>query len=297
VIYAPYLVAMEKGYYANEGLDIEVQIAGGGVATPAQLAGSIDVNTSGPVALSPILRGAPLKIVYTEATHPVYQLWSTSHDLKALKDLKGKQVGIISRGDTFEISMKLALLRAKLPLDWVGYTALGGFQNLLPAFIAHSLPAVVLTDVDVAEAKRRGVLGQGELLDDWMHDLPMPYSGIAVTDAYLKDHADVVRGFLRATMQGVRYMKKYKAQTIAIVEKFNQHPNQSIDEIDYDETIPLLTKDGTVPNDVLRQDMEVRAAILEIPKDKIPPVSRAYDYSIVRAVNAELDKSGWTPQP
>src|SRR5262249_21747289 len=73
--YAPYLVAIRKGYYADEGLDIDVQMATGGTATPAQLAGSIDINTSGPVALSPILRGAPLKIVYTEATHSDFQLW------------------------------------------------------------------------------------------------------------------------------------------------------------------------------------------------------------------------------
>ena len=61
VIYAPYLIAMDKGYYADEGLEIDVQMAGGGVATPAQIAGTIDINTSGPVALSPILRGAALK--------------------------------------------------------------------------------------------------------------------------------------------------------------------------------------------------------------------------------------------
>jgi hypothetical protein len=56
--------------------------------------------------------------------------------------LKGKQVGILSRGDTFEISTKLALLRAGRPLDWVGYTALGSFSSLGPAFIARSLRAI-----------------------------------------------------------------------------------------------------------------------------------------------------------
>lgn len=297
VIYAPYLIAMDKGYYAEEGLDIEVTMAGGGVATPAQISGTIDINTSGPVALSPILRGAALKIVYTEATHPVYQLWSTSHDLKTLKDLKGKQVGIISRGDTFELSTKLALLQAGLPLDWVSYTALGGSSNLGPAFLARSLPAVVLSNVDVEQLRRRDALKQGELVVDMMHQLEMPYSGIAVTDAYLKDHADVVRGFLRATMKGVRYMTKYRDQTLAIVEKHNPSFDRGVDEIDYAETVAILTKDGTVPDNVLKKDMEVRAALLDMSKDQIPSLSKAYDYSIVRAVNAELDKSGWTPQP
>lgn len=298
VIYAPYLIAIDKGYYNEEGLTLDIKMAGGGVATPAQIAGSIDINTSGPVALTPILRGATMKIVYTEATHSVYQLWSTSHDIKTLKDLKGKQVGIISRGDTFELSMKLALQKSGLPLDWVSYTALGSFGSIGPAFVARSLPAVILSDTDVEQARRVGALRHGELVYNMMRDLPMPYSGICVTDAYLKDHSDVVRGFLRATMKGVRYMRKYKRPTIKIVEKFNPTTaDPLVDDLDYDMVMPLLTKDGTVPDDVLRADMQVRASVLEMSKDAIPPISKAYDYSIVREVNAALDKSGWTPQP
>lgn len=296
VIYAPYLIAMDKGYYAEEGLQVDVTMAGGGVATPAQIAGTIDFNTSGPVALSPILRGAALKIVYTEATHPVYQLWSTSHNLKTLKDLKGMQVGVLTRGDTTELSAKLALLQAGLPLDWLNYTAIG-FNNTAPAFLAKSLPAIVLTNVDVEQLRRKDALKNGELVVDMLHQLEEPYSGVAVTDAYLKNHGDAVRGFLRATMKGVRYMVKYKDQTIAIVEKHNPNSDPGVDDIDYSETVPILTKDGTMPDSVLKKDMEVRAALIDMPKDQIPPLSKAYDYSIVRAVNAELDKSGWTPTP
>jgi NitT/TauT family transport system substrate-binding protein len=295
VIYAPYLIAIEKGYYNQEGLTLDIKIAGGGVATPAQIAGTIDINTSGPVALTPILRGAALKIVYTEATHPVYQLWSTSKDLRTLQDLKGKQVGIISRGDTFELSMKMALLKAGLPLDWVSYTALGNGGALGPAFAARSLPAVILSSADIEQARKIGALQQGTLIVNMMKDTPMPYSGIAVTDAYLKDHADVVRGFLRATLKGSRYMRKFKPQTLAIVGKYNPALDNNVNSADYDVTMPLLTKDGTVPDDVLREYLQVQAAVLEVPKEQIPPVSRAWDYTIVREVNAAIDKSGWQP--
>jgi ABC-type nitrate/sulfonate/bicarbonate transport system substrate-binding protein len=233
--------------------------------------------------------------VYTEATHPVYQLWSTSKDLRTLQDLKGKQVGIISRGDTFELSMKMALLKAGLPLDWVSYTALGNGSSLGPAFAARSLPAVILSSADIEQARRIGALQQGTLIVNMMKDTPMPYSGIAVTDAYLKDHADAVHGFLRATLKGSRYMRKFKPQTLAIVGKYNPALDNNVNSADYDVTMPLLTKDGTVPDDVLRAYLQVQAAVLEVPKEQIPPVSRAWDYTIVREVNAGIDKSGWQP--
>src|SRR4051812_8035754 len=38
-VYAPFFIAMEKGYYADQGLAIEMVKAGGGVATPALIAG------------------------------------------------------------------------------------------------------------------------------------------------------------------------------------------------------------------------------------------------------------------
>ena len=295
-LYSPYMIAIEKGYYAQEGLQMDIKVAGGGISTPAQIAGTIDINTSGPVAIPPILRGASLKIVYTEATHSAYQLWSTSPDIKSLKDLKGMQVGVISRGDTFELATKLALLKAGLPLDWVNYTALGGANTMAPAFVAKSLPAVVLSNVEVEQAKRVNGFKNTNLLVNMMRDLPMPYSGVCVTDAYLRDHADNVRGFLRATMKGVRYMKTFKPQTMAIVQKYNANVDPTILTVDYDETIPILTKDGTVPDDVLRADLEVHAQMMDIPKSQVPPLSKAYDYTFVREVNAQLDRTRWKPQ-
>src|SRR5215813_7888037 len=64
VSFGPYIVALHKGYYAEEGLDMERVTAQGSVATAALLSGSAQVSTSSAAALSAILRGAALKIVY-----------------------------------------------------------------------------------------------------------------------------------------------------------------------------------------------------------------------------------------
>jgi NitT/TauT family transport system substrate-binding protein len=296
-IYAPYLIPIEKGYYAEEGLELDVRIASGGISTPALLSGTLDITTSNPSVLSPALRGAPVKIVYTMANRSQYQLWSTSKDLKSLEDLKGRRVGIMARGDSLEISMKLALLKAGLPLDWVSFTALGPDSALTAALVAGSLPAVILPDTNAEVARRTGALDKGHLVYDMHKDLPLPYSGIAVTDKFLQTRADTLRGFLRATMKGVRYMKTYKAETIAIVEKYSKQTDRRISEFDYDGAVSTLTDDGSVADDLLRADLMVRASLLEIPASQIPPLERIYDYTIVRAANAELDRLGWTPQP
>src|SRR5262245_18992020 len=80
--YAPYFVAIEKGYLLEEGFEVEIIKAGGCTATPAQISGEVEFNTSGATALSAILKGAPLKLVYFPWERPTYQVWSTQSDIK-----------------------------------------------------------------------------------------------------------------------------------------------------------------------------------------------------------------------
>src|SRR5690348_18271232 len=66
-LFAPYFIALDKKYYAAEGLAVELVEAPGGVATPALLSGTIDVSTSSASGVSAAIRGAHIKIVYTMA--------------------------------------------------------------------------------------------------------------------------------------------------------------------------------------------------------------------------------------
>ena len=57
--YMDHVVAIEKGYLREEGLNVEAVKAGGGVATPALLSGQLQFSTSAGAALSAAIRGAP----------------------------------------------------------------------------------------------------------------------------------------------------------------------------------------------------------------------------------------------
>ena len=59
--------AIDKGYYTQEGLDIELIESGGGTATPALVSGDVQFSTSGSSAISAIMRGARLKVLLVGA--------------------------------------------------------------------------------------------------------------------------------------------------------------------------------------------------------------------------------------
>jgi len=295
--FAPYLIALAKGYYRDDGLDVQKINAQGGVATAALIGGSIDVSTSSSAALSAIMRGARFKIVYTMMDRPDYQLWSTEADLKTLQDLKGKNVGVQTRGDTYEIAMRLTLRAAGLPGDWVGYTAIGMGTATRAAMQSGSLPAVMVAKEDLDEMGDVPVLHRGHLIANTFDTIRMPYTGAVVSDTLLASHPDEVERFLHATLKGLRYMRAFRDGTNAILKQDGAALDDRTLATDYVDVVKTLTATGDEPPEVLRKDMEARAALLNIPADKIPPVDAVYDYKLLRQANAELDKAQWKPEP
>jgi NitT/TauT family transport system substrate-binding protein len=293
-VYDPWFIAMDKGYDVEEGLKIQVTMAGGGVATPALISNKLDYSTSAASAFSAILKGAPLKVVFTNADKPQYQLWSTNKGIKTLNDLKGKTVAVQSRGDTFEIATRIELLKHGIDPNSVSYTPLGTGNVLLSAFKGGSVTASLLTTADLAELG--DAVHKGNMLADLQKDVSMLYMGMATSDERLQHDPDQVKRLLRATDKGREYFKAYKDQAIDILGKYDKRSRQAnID--DYDATIPLLTEDGTISPDAQQFNAEVSAQILGMQKDQIPPPSKMYDYSLATQAYKELKASGWKPQP
>src|SRR3954454_8165978 len=117
--------ALSKGYYTDEGITPEVVEAAGGVATPALVSGNVQFSTSGSAALSIIMKGAHLKVLLVGEDRPSWQIWTTRPEIKTLADLKGQQIGVLSRGDTGEVAIRYALKAAGLPADYVSFTPMG----------------------------------------------------------------------------------------------------------------------------------------------------------------------------
>ncbi len=295
-IYAPYFNAIEQGYFKDEGIEIEIVKAGGGVATPGLISGKVDFSTSASSAVSAMLRGAALKVIYTAADRPSFELLTTSDQYKTLQSLKDKQVGIQTRGDTFEIWLRLILRSAGMRGDDIGYTPLGYGSGARVAVVkTGSLPAVVLSTLDVAAMKAAGVTVRGHMLVDGMEsDIRMMFNGIATSDALIKKNPDLVLRVARATLKGMRFMRAFRDATIANVSKYNKQTAEATG-VDYDDAVRTLTKDGTISKSVQEAETTIRAQLIKLPQDKIPPLSKLFDFSFMQKAAADLDAKGWTP--
>jgi ABC-type nitrate/sulfonate/bicarbonate transport system substrate-binding protein len=60
----------DKGYYREEGLDVELILMSAPIASRALLGGDVEVATMGGAGLPPVLSGAPLRFVFTTTAGP-----------------------------------------------------------------------------------------------------------------------------------------------------------------------------------------------------------------------------------
>ena len=101
-----------------------------------------------------------------------------------------------------------------------------------------------------------------------------------------------MKRFLRATAQGREYFRAYREESIDILTRYNQKP-RSTNEIDYDNTLLLMSEDGSMSLEVQQRDAQVRASLNGVAQ--VPAAEQMYDYSLMREVYQELRASGWKP--
>lgn len=297
VNYAPYLVAIDKGYFKDEGFEIEIVTTGGGTGTPALISGSIDFSTSGSAAISAILRGAPLRVIFYPWDRIDYQIWAADPSIQTVQDLKGKAVGIISRGDTMEVAIRIVLMRHGMDPNSVSYTPLGFGPARMAAISAGTLPAVLLATIDVDQLKEAGKLGNARLIYDMYDKVKMPLTGTAVSAAMLEKNPDRVKRFVRAVAKGLAYTGAFRDGTVAILEKYNKGASAKTILATYEHTLPTRTEDGSIPEELQRQEATIRAELIGVAPDKMPPLDQIYDFRIARDVGHELAAQNWKPSP
>jgi ABC-type nitrate/sulfonate/bicarbonate transport system substrate-binding protein len=264
--YMDEFVAIEKGYHRDEGLAVEMIRAGGGIATQALIAGDLHFSTSAGSALSAMLRGAEIKVVYTNIDRPGYQLWSGQPEIKNLKNLVGKKVGVTSRGDTQELAVRLLLRKHGIDANSVVYIPVGFGATRLVALQTGTVDAVPLGAGDFAQLKQ----SKGNMLGDTEKEIRFAYVGLAVSSRLLARQPNLVERYLRSVVKGREYARRYREQTISILGKYTQRKRE-FNEFDYDSTLPVLTAEGWVGDEILKEDVAMRAELVGVspPSDYI----------------------------
>jgi NitT/TauT family transport system substrate-binding protein len=188
-----YYQALAKGYYAAEGLDVEILPGGPNAQVMATVAtGRADLGmTNGDDVIVAVARGVPIKMVAAEMQRdPQGILFHAEHPLRDLHDLQGRTI-MAGAGSTW-----IQVLHKKLGIEFNLIPLVGDLARFMnnPEFVQQCF----VTNEPYFVRQRGAQVGALLIANDTYE----PYRVMFAGDKFIAEHPDIVRKFVRASIRG-----------------------------------------------------------------------------------------------
>ena len=252
VFYAPMYVAIENGYFKEEGIDIDLILTSGAdKVTAALLSGDADIGFSGSEATIYVYNGGEKDYLKTFAqlTQKDGTFLVSRKKIKnfSLNDLKGKSIIGGRAAGMPEMTLEYALKQNGIdPRSDVDIDTSIEFAAMSGAFIGGQGDFVTLFEPTASMIEREGygyvVASVGELGG------VVPYTSYSARISYLESHKDLIKNFNAAIQKGLDFVHTHSDREVAEVV-LKQFPDSSLTEIESaikryrsSETWPKTTK-------------------------------------------------------
>jgi NitT/TauT family transport system substrate-binding protein len=245
--HAFFFVARDKGFFAEQGLDVEIK-EGSGSANTAKLVGA-GTEPIGYVDTPTVMRaqaeGVPITtVLIVQQNGPSSVIHLAEKPLQTPKDLEGKRIALTA-GDSFSAIFPAFLAAngvdqskveiVSLPTPAAKETALlqGQVDGFLGFFNDQPLRLMDREKVQIA------------WLPFFEHGVNVLSTGINVNQAYLTENPELVRKFLAGFVKGVDYTTKNVDEAAEIFAKAAPAFHKELSKQEIEQTIPLLQTANT----------------------------------------------------
>lgn len=278
------MIAKEAKYFEREGLSVELVRVGGSTRIVAALMGGSGqfIHAGEPAVVPAVARGGDVVVIAAISRVPQHQLIGRP-EIKDVKDLKGKTVGITSFGASSDFILRFALEKHGLdPAKDVSIIQTGGQPEGLAALLAGKIYAQRMSFPLHLKALQ---LGMRELVDFSALGLEENNGPVITTRSFIAQRRDTVMRFIRAFVRGMHRYKTDKEFSKKVLGKFAQLNDDQILEATWQEYAKNLQR---VPRPTLKGIQNVIQSGMGGVKIDLKP-ERVVDLSIVD----ELERSGF----
>jgi NitT/TauT family transport system substrate-binding protein len=281
-------MAKQEGLFKRNGLDVElIHIPSSSRAIQAILAGEIAISfMDGSNAAQANLKGANLALVAGATNRMVFSLMAKP-EIKSVRDLKGKKIGITRVGSSTHTSALFALGQAGLkPVDYQ-ILPLVEVPNIFTALAAGQIDAGVVSPPTNSRARKAGFK---ELVNLAKEGPDYVSVAVGTSRSYLGANEDIVRRVVRSYAEGVYLFKTNRAAALKMIQNQLRVSDVDIQEDTHNQFRQYLE----YPPYVNRKAME--AVLVELgDKESAAKAVKAEDFMDMRFVT-ELEKEGFFKQ-
>lgn len=235
IFYAPQYVAIEKGYFKEVGIDIDLILtAGADKVTAAVLSGDADIGFCGSEGTIYVYNAKEKDYLKTFAQltqkDGSFLVSREKIDNFTLNDLKGKSVIGGRAGGmpemTFEWALKQNGIDPKNDLEIdtsIAFAAMGG------AFISGQGDFVTLFEPNALEIEQQGygyvVASIGELGG------VVPYTSYSARESYIEKNSELISNFTKAIQKGLDFVHNSSDKEVAEAI-LSQFPDTSLNDLE-----------------------------------------------------------------
>lgn len=261
-------VGIDGGIFKQYGLEVEEVFTRDAFSAGVQSLIGVDflIGFGNPLAiLQPILAGADIVSLGSHVSNEKYSM-GVSAGIGAVRDLKGKKIGVSAVGGRSDLIARVILRRAGLdPTKDVEIVSVGLGPNRVAALSKNLVQGVPLTPDIADRAEQMGI----KVLD--VKEVPLITAMILTTRSFIKRDEEAVRRFMKGYLAATHFYLTHRNESIAIIRKYFSGTNPSQLENMYEAFAAQLKPLPTPDREATQAIIDAASVINPKSRDIKPP--------------------------
>ena len=274
-------MAQKNGLFKDEALEAEIIRMNPNVAITALATGDVDYCQLFGAVVGGAIAGLPVRIVAGFLDNWPMTLIAQP-ELKALKDLKGKTLGISSFGATPDVAARMMIKQAGIDADKeIKILALGSDAARLTALKQRVVDVVVISPPADTQMEKQGY----RILARAYELFSFPYLGLGTHTRKIKEKPDEIRRVIKATIRANRFIRDNRDEAVRALIAWGK-VEREFAYASYDALRNLFNADGAVPEDGLKLVIDQARRNAKVTREIMP--NEVVDLTFLREAQAEL---------
>ena len=277
--FTPLDIGIRKGVFAKNGVEVEASaFAGDAKLQQAMTANSIDMGIGSGPGMAFIVKGSPVKAVAAMAGPPLLlAIVVRPGGAKSVAELKAKKISVSTAGSLTYWLVSETSRRQGWGPQGIDIQPMGAMSGQVAALKRGDIDGIVMDLSTAFDLENRGegriLVRFGDLQDFIVHVI---YS----TDALIATRPDAIRSFLKGWFETIAFMRKNKAETVAIAKDVIDKDADIVGRT-YDEVMPMFSDDGRFKASALKVLAKSFVDLNTLPAE--PDMSKLYTEAFLPA--------------
>jgi ABC-type nitrate/sulfonate/bicarbonate transport system substrate-binding protein len=204
---------IEKGFFAEEGIDLEIRLTYGGPELASSFAArDVEIGEFGsPPALTAIAQRAPIKIIGSGMRRKFLMYLGVRSDIKDYAELRGKRLGLLTLGSCNDWLARRLWSQAGLDPehDLKMVVVKGDYPRILAQMAEGKFEAILTIEPDLASGECQGLLRAWAAACDPEYLPRYQWVVMVARPDFIDREPELLQAVLRACARSSRYMAEH----------------------------------------------------------------------------------------